>query len=159
MSKLHPAPASARSIGFRRSSNPRPILSSSRSSVRSPSRLTFSVRRSAGATWFSASAGDAEAANRSYRSGSIAHGTHNSPLGDADGGVVIDRRPHEFRAYGPDAPGGGLGPEAFYRSFAAFIEPRVRAAGYPDLSLDLTGDRRDQVRVQRARRVRGRRAR
>lgn len=82
-----------------------------------------------------------EAANRSYRSGSIAHGTHNSPLGDADGGVVIDRRPHEFRAYGPDAPGGGLGPEAFYRSFAAFIEPRVRAAGYPNLSLDLTGNR------------------
>src|SRR5689334_5201173 len=58
MSKLHSAPPSARSIGFRRSSNPRPILSSSRSSVKSPSRLTFSARRSAGATWFSASPGN-----------------------------------------------------------------------------------------------------
>src|SRR3954447_11792015 len=82
-----------------------------------------------------------EAANRTYVSGSIAHGTHNAPLGDADGGVVVDRRPQEFREFGPDAGPEARGPEAFYRSFAAFIEPRVRDAGYPRLTLDLTGNR------------------
>jgi hypothetical protein len=84
---------------------------------------------------------DHEAANRTYVSGSIAHGTHNSPLGDADGGVVIDRRPRAFREFGPDAGPDARGPEAFYRSFAAFVEPRVRDAGYPRLTLDLTGNR------------------
>ena len=82
-----------------------------------------------------------EAANRTYVSGSIAHGTHNAPLGDADGGVVVDRRLQEFREFGPDAGPEARGPEAFYRSFAAFIELRVRDAGYPRLTLDLTGNR------------------
>jgi hypothetical protein len=82
-----------------------------------------------------------EASNRTYVSGSIAHGTQNSPLGDADSGVVIDRRPHIFRAFGPDAGPGARGPEVFYQSFASFIEPRVRDAGYPALTLDLTGNR------------------
>jgi hypothetical protein len=82
-----------------------------------------------------------EAARRTYASGSIAHGTHNAPLGDADCGVVIDRRPELFRAFGPDAGPGGRGPEAFYQLFAAFIEAQVREAGYPRLELDLTGNR------------------
>ncbi len=82
-----------------------------------------------------------DAARRVYFSGSIAHGTHNAPLGDADCGVVIDRRPEVFRAFGPEAGPGAQGPEAFYQSFAEFIEPRVRAAGYSRLELDLTGNR------------------
>jgi hypothetical protein len=81
------------------------------------------------------------AARRSYNSGSIAHGTHNSPLGDADCGVVIDRRVEGFRSYGPDAGPGGHGPEAFYQAFAEFIEPRLRKTGYAHLDLDLAGNR------------------
>jgi hypothetical protein len=82
-----------------------------------------------------------DAARRTYNSGSIAHGTHNAPLGDADCGVVIDRRLDAFRAFGPDAGPGARGPEPFYQLFAAFIEPQVRDAGYPKLELDLSGNR------------------
>jgi hypothetical protein len=82
-----------------------------------------------------------EAASRSYFSGSIAHGTHNSPLGDADCGIVIDRRVEGFRFYGPDAQIGRQGPESFYQGFAAFIQPKLREAGYPAATLDLTGKR------------------
>lgn len=82
-----------------------------------------------------------ESARRTYISGSIAHGTHNAPLGDADCGVVIDRRPEAFRTFGPDAGPCARGPEPFYQLFAAFIEPQVRDAGYPKLELDLTGNR------------------
>lgn len=82
-----------------------------------------------------------EAARRWYYSGSIAHGTHNAPLGDADCGVVLSRMFERFRAFGPDADGAGKGPEEFIRMFAAFILPRVRAAGYPDADVDLTGNR------------------
>lgn len=78
---------------------------------------------------------------RSWNSGSIAQGTHNSPLGDADCGAMVDRRSEEFRAFGPDAPGAGKGPEAFIQTFAALILPEVRANGYPNAELDLTGNR------------------
>lgn len=81
------------------------------------------------------------AARDKWYSGSIAHGTHNSPLGDADCGVMVDRRSPEFRAFGPDAVGDGLGPEQFIQSFAAAILPAVRAAGYPRADVDLTGNR------------------
>lgn len=81
-----------------------------------------------------------ETASRSYFSGSIAHGTHNSPLGDADCGVVVDRR-KGFRLHGPDAHVGRQGPEAIYQDFAAFIEPRLQSSGYPRAALDLTGKR------------------
>jgi len=40
-----------------------------------------------------------EAARRWYYSGSIAHGTHNAPLGDADCGVVLNRMFERFRAF------------------------------------------------------------
>jgi hypothetical protein len=73
-----------------------------------------------------------EASNRTYVSGSIAHGTQNTPLGDADSGVVIDRRPHIFRAFGPDAGPGASGPEGFYQTFASFIS---RASGTPGTRL------------------------
>ena len=81
------------------------------------------------------------AARDTWYSGSIAHGTHNSPLGDADCGVMVDRRSLEFRAYGPDADGVGLGPEMFIQSFADAILPEVRAAGYPRAEVDLSGNR------------------
>lgn len=81
------------------------------------------------------------AARAHWFSGSIAHGTHNSPLGDADCGVMVDRRSEEFRAFGPDAHGLGKGPEEFIVSFAEFIAPRLRAAGYPNLAVDLSGKR------------------
>ena len=65
------------------------------------------------------------AAARGYwYSGSIAHGTHNAPLGDADCGVMIDRRFKEFRDYGPDAgPGGGKGPEGHRRESPTHLTP------------------------------------
>ncbi len=81
------------------------------------------------------------AARGTWASGSIAHGTHNSPLGDADCGVMVDRRSEEFRAYGPDADGIGLGPDGFITSFAKLVLPQVRAAGYPRAEVDLTGNR------------------
>ena len=37
-----------------------------------------------------------------WSAGSIAQGTHNSPLGDADCGVMVNRMYEEFRAFGPD---------------------------------------------------------
>lgn len=81
------------------------------------------------------------AARGKWYSGSIAHGTHNSPLGDADCGVMVDRTSAEFRAYGPDAQGGGRGPEEFIQSFSAFILPLIHQAGYPNAEVDLTGNR------------------
>lgn len=81
------------------------------------------------------------AARAHWFSGSIAHGTHNAPLGDADCGAMIDRRDLEFRAYGPDAGPGGKGPEDFVQSFAAFIQPRLAEAGFPDAVIDLSGNR------------------
>jgi hypothetical protein len=87
------------------------------------------------------------AARGTWYSGSIAHGTHNSPLGDADCGVMVDRRSSEFRAYGPDAEGVGLGPEMFIQSFAAAILPHVRAAGYPEAEVDLSGNRASKFHV------------
>jgi hypothetical protein len=81
------------------------------------------------------------AARDYWHSGSIAHGTENSPLGDADCGVMIDRRPEQFRIYGPDAGPGGFGPESFIQSFAEYILPRVREAGYPQVTIDRSGNR------------------
>lgn len=81
------------------------------------------------------------AARGFWYSGSIAHGTHNAPLGDADCGVMINRRFKEFRDYGPDAGLGGKGPEEFVQSFAAFIEPLLASAGYPRATIDLSGNR------------------
>jgi Second Messenger Oligonucleotide or Dinucleotide Synthetase domain len=42
---------------------------------------------------------------RSFRSGSVAHGTVNRPVTDADGGVVLDRR--QYPTLGPDSSGEG----------------------------------------------------
>src|SRR3954447_10184937 len=80
------------------------------------------------------------AARRTYNSGSVAQGTTNSPLTDADAGVVVDRSVPEFRNFGPDVGSHGEGPERFYQSFAAYVAPRQRA-DYPKLELDLEGNR------------------
>lgn len=86
-----------------------------------------------------------EAARAAYVSGSVAHGTENKPLEDADGGVKINRRDEEFRVFGPDAEGLGKGSEEFIQMFAEFILPRVRSRGYSNAQLDLTGNRAIKV--------------
>ncbi len=85
------------------------------------------------------------AARGYWFSGSLAHGTENNPLGDADCGVMVDRRAAEFRAYGPDAGAYGRGPDRAIESFAAFIEPLLAAEGYPDAAIDLSGNRAIKV--------------
>src|SRR5688500_10020588 len=69
-------------------------------------------------------AAEHDASRSGFRSGSVAHGTENKPLEDADCGEMIDRRYLEFRAYGPD--GDGKGPASFVESFRAFIEAGVQ---------------------------------
>lgn len=90
-----------------------------------------------------------------YVSGSVAHGTHNKPLEDTDCGVKVNRRYEAFRAFGPDASNGGRGPEEFIQLFASFVEPRIRAAGYPKACVNLEGNRamavHDSPPSQRAR--------
>lgn len=81
------------------------------------------------------------AARTAYASGSLAHGTENKPLEDADCGVKINRRYDEFRGFGPDAEGVGKGPEKFVQLFADFVLPRVRARSYPNAEVDLSGNR------------------
>ena len=85
------------------------------------------------------------AARNYWFSGSLAHGTENAPLGDADCGIMIDRTEAEFRVFGPDAGPGGKGPEEFVQGFAAFIEPRLAGAGYPSARIDLSGNRAIKV--------------
>ncbi len=75
-----------------------------------------------------------------FVSGSVAHGSANRPLEDADGGIKMNRRFDDFRQFGPDVDGGG-GPEAFVQMFSEFIAPRLREAGYPKASVNLDGNR------------------
>lgn len=86
-------------------------------------------------------AGKHPAGRQGFRSGSVAHGTENKPLEDADCGEMIDRRFEEFRAYGPDAPGIGEGPIAFVESFRAFIESEIRQT-YPNATAATMGQKR-----------------
>lgn len=75
-----------------------------------------------------------------YSSGSVAYGTANSPLEDADGGIKIDRRLPDMREFGPDA-NEGLGPSVLMNHFANYIVERLRAGDYPDATADTTGKR------------------
>jgi hypothetical protein len=75
-----------------------------------------------------------------YSSGSVAYGTANSPLEDADGGVRINRRLGDLREFGPDATH-GLGPTALMEHFADYVVARLRARDYPDATVDASGKR------------------
>lgn len=85
-----------------------------------------------------------QAARAKWVSGSVAHGTENKPLEDADGGLKIDRRFELLRAFGPDAPESGKGPEEFIQLFAELVLPGVRQR-YPNATLDLSGNRAIKV--------------
>src|ERR1700733_5176231 len=64
------------------------------------------------------------AARARYSSGSVAYGTTNSPLEDADGGIKINRRLQDLREFGPDAPSGGLRPEGLMEHFGLYVVER-----------------------------------
>lgn len=76
---------------------------------------------------------------RSYRSGSLAHGTANCPVHhrdqglDADCGVVLDRRVYPL--LGPD--GIGIGPNDIVNQMVAHIAGRVRS-NYPGVTFRVT---------------------
>lgn len=82
---------------------------------------------------------DAARDRAGFPSGSVAHGTANSPLEDADCGIKVNRRFEEFRVFGPDATA-DRGPEAFIRLFSDFVLPRLRRH-YPKAEVDLDGNR------------------
>jgi hypothetical protein len=75
-----------------------------------------------------------------YSSGSVAYGTANSPLEDADGGIKMNRRLADLREFGPDAPGYGLGPTELMEHFGDYIVERLRP-DYPNATVDTTGKR------------------
>lgn len=82
---------------------------------------------------------DAARKGAGFASGSVAHGTANRPLEDADCGIKVNRRYKEFRVFGPDAPE-DRGPEAFIRMFSEFVLPRLRRR-YAGAEVDLSGNR------------------
>ena len=82
-----------------------------------------------------------QAARARYSSGSVAYGTTNSPLEDADGGIKINRRLQDLREFGPDAPSGGLRPEGLMEHFGLYVVERLRRRGYPNATVDFTGNR------------------
>lgn len=75
---------------------------------------------------------DFEGSLRQFNSGSVAHGTVNSPVTDADAGLVLDRRSHS--TLGPDADGGGEGPQQLVADLCEFIGPKVREE-YPSAKM------------------------
>lgn len=82
-----------------------------------------------------------QAARARYSSGSVAYGTANSPIEDADGGIKINRRLQDLREFGPDAPSGGLRPEGLMEHFGLYVVERLRRRGYPNATVDFTGKR------------------
>ena len=63
---------------------------------------------------------------RSFSSGSIAHGTVNRPVSDADAGIVVTWQ--QYPALGPD--GAGVGPNQLVEDMREFIREAV-AGDYP----------------------------
>ena len=82
---------------------------------------------------------DAARDGAGFASGSVAHGTTNRPLEDADCGIKVNRRFEAFRVFGPDAAE-DRGPEAFIELFSEFVLPRLRHR-YPNAEVDLSGNR------------------
>jgi hypothetical protein len=71
-----------------------------------------------------------DGALRSFRSGSVAHGTVNAPVTDADAGIVLDRR--SYPSLGPD--GDDEGPEDIVKELGELVGPVVRES-YPDATM------------------------
>jgi hypothetical protein len=82
---------------------------------------------------------DAARDGAGFASGSVAHGTTNRPLEDADCGIKVNRRYEAFRVFGPDASE-DRGPEAFIALFSEFVLPQLRER-YPSADVDLSGNR------------------
>jgi hypothetical protein len=70
---------------------------------------------------------------RGFNSGSVAHGTANNPVNDADCGVVLDRRHHID--LGPD--GAGVGPADTVEELVEKITPGITAK-FPKATVDTT---------------------
>lgn len=79
------------------------------------------------------SAMDIEGSLRSFRSGSVAHGTVNKPVTDADGGIVLDRRNEKYEKLGPD--GEDEGPEEVVDELCDLVRPKVREK-YPKAEVE-----------------------
>jgi hypothetical protein len=74
-----------------------------------------------------------DGALKSFNSGSVAHGTVNKPVSDADAGVVLDRRTYpELGPDGVDEP-----PNAIVEEIAEYVIERVRE-DYPDATEEVT---------------------
>lgn len=71
---------------------------------------------------------------RTFGSGSLAHGTQNDPLNDADAGVVLDRRAYE--GLGPD----GDGPCAVVEEVRGVLRTRLKEE-YPNVRFYTGGHR------------------
>jgi hypothetical protein len=71
---------------------------------------------------------------RTFNSGSVAHGTANNPVDDADGGAVFDRR--AYPDLGPDSDEQG-GPDALMRELRDHVLAAVRKK-YPKATAKLT---------------------
>jgi hypothetical protein len=70
---------------------------------------------------------------RAFNSGSVAHGTANNPVNDADGGVVLDRRHH--LDLGPD--GAGVGPTDTVNELVEAITPGIKET-FPNATVETT---------------------
>lgn len=73
-----------------------------------------------------------EGALKTFDSGSVAHGTVNKPVSDADCGVVLDRR--TYPELGPD--GDDVGPDAIVHEVADFVIAGVRKE-YPNATCEV----------------------
>ncbi len=74
-----------------------------------------------------------EGALKTFDSGSVAHGTVNKPVSDADGGVVLDRR--TYPDLGPD--GENEPPDDIVQAVADFVIAGVREE-YPNATAEVT---------------------
>src|SRR4029077_10014350 len=73
-----------------------------------------------------------EGALKTFDSGSVAHGTPNKPISDADCGVVLDRRTYpELGPDGEDEP-----PNEIVAEMAEFVIARV-GESYPDAAQEV----------------------
>jgi hypothetical protein len=76
-----------------------------------------------------------DGALRWFRSGSVAHGTVNKPVTDADSGLVLDRRNERYAKLGPD--GEDEGPDDVCDEVAELVGDKVRSE-YPKAKVKQT---------------------